>query len=1270
MKLGLKCTAGLLLAAWLGLSLWACSAAAPRPAREPSATSAAQPAPTSPDTNETGMPPTAATTRPTLTPEQQTLVRALALAADQLQREGRYDEAANTCRRVLGLDAGDRLARLRLASAERNAAFQRAASAIWNCGGQRSLFGLRSNPDMSAVATRNAGLSSERSESEVLGPTMVGPIHTLRGIGQGMSVYPSDAYEPYQIQERASESTSKSLSLTYHFEYRPESSANNESTATFPDTVNSSAFYIAGETVRTGGSSGPRVFFTKRDPSVAQELGPTEALEPSRGITASKSMSMLSVDGAGTARQFMAPSSPDSDEDHRYLYAPQSALIVNGFDFSGYPYVSHDVQLPRLADTAIPAGTSERQMTVRSLLDSVRELAAAEHFSESQEILAAARCLSPEDREVTVLWGEVTAKEQQLARQRQLTALTQFAEQLESSGRYAEAEQMMAQAVQLDPQQAALKTRYHELRRKAHPLALNTQPGEELLVIARRSATTASAGDDAPGTGSLLAKLDGQTQPVPIPLTHTDVQAGIEGYIATVDVTQQYTNPFDTKIEAVYVFPLPTNAAINEFVMTVGDRRIRGIIREREQAQQIYAAAKAQGYVASLMTQERPNIFTQSVANIEPGKNIDISIRYFHTLEYSDGWYEFVFPMVVGPRYNPAGTTDGVGAVASDAAGTSGQATEVSYLRPNERSGHDIAVAVRIDAGVAIEQVDSRNHRVAVRRPSPESAYVELAADDTIPNKDFVLRYQVAGDHVKSGLVTYTDERGGFFTLMVYPPAQLAQPQRQPMEMIFVLDCSGSMEGAPLVQAKDAVQIALSLMSPDDTFQIIRFSDSATQFGPEPVLATHENVDRAIEYVGSLNSEGGTVMLTGIKAALDFPHDPRRVRTVAFLTDGFIGNDNDILREAHARLGDTRIFSFGVGSSTNRHLLDGLASFGHGTVAYLGLNDDAAEVMALYFERISHPALTDATIAWGTAEDGTPVEVSEVYPQRVPDLFLGRPIVLTGRFTGPLGRVPVQITGRVGTLTQTFEVVAAPPPAPQQMLAAKPTYVAPSATDIDSAYASADRAAGEPADDLIAYAGAAMDDPSDGDLPANAYVAGYIDPTVDADDLDPTGMNGAYAVAVDPDGSETTPDDGLDGAADPAMAGTQQAPDPGAGQRVPGPEFGADNPGTPSPANASAGGAIAVAAVNAAADDTAQHHGLPAVWARLKIADLSTRMVSDQQTDWPGEIRKVALEYGLLSSYTAFVAVDSLTRTAGEATTVAVPVPVPDGVSYDTTVQE
>ncbi|MEO2013417.1 MAG: VIT domain-containing protein [Fuerstiella sp.] len=645
-----------------------------------------------------------------------------------------------------------------------------------------------------------------------------------------------------------------------------------------------------------------------------------------------------------------------------------------------------------------------------------------------------------------------------------------------------------------------------ESKKKA--LQLNLQPGEELWIIARATDTKATTPDpDVPGCGALMATWPNQTKQVPVPLKHTAVEGNIDGYIATVDVTQQFHNPYDSKIEAVYVFPLPQSAAVNEFVMTVGDRKIRGIIREREKAEQIYAAAKSQGHVAALMTQERPNIFTQKVANIEPGKKIDIRIRYFNTLRYDDGAYEFVFPMVVGPRFNPPAMTEGIGAVARGGQGASGQKTEVQYLAPNERSGHDVSLSLNIAAGVDIEDVLSVNHAVDVQEICESQRRVTLSSRDSIPNRDFVLRYKVAGDQIKTAMLTHEDEHGKYFTMMLYPPADLAQVQRSPMEMVFVLDCSGSMRGTPITQAKAAITCALQSLTPRDSFQIIRFSNNASQLGPAPVLATEANIQRGLKYVASLNGTGGTHMIEGIKAALDFPHDEGRFRLVSFMTDGYIGNEQQIMSTIHDKIGASRIFSFGVGSSPNRFLMDRMAIIGRGAVAYLSLNDNATTIMGRFHEQISHPAMTDLSIDFGN------MDVSNVYPQRLPDLIVGRPVVITGRFRGEPDTVSV--TGRV--------------------------------------------------------------------------------------DMEAT----SFTVSLDEE------------------------------------------------------------------DASKDHKGIAAVWARLKIKDMIN--YASHAPEAAGEIREAvtqtALTYNLMSSFTAFVAVDSLTKTEGDfGTTVAVPVPVPDGVKYETTV--
>lgn len=543
---------------------------------------------------------------------------------------------------------------------------------------------------------------------------------------------------------------------------------------------------------------------------------------------------------------------------------------------------------------------------------------------------------------------------------------------------------------------------------------------EELWVIAKPGFDgQADNQDTSPGTGAMLARVPEENiKEIPLPLKHTDVKARIDGYISTVNVRQQFHNPFDTKIEATYMFPLPEKSAVSEFLMIIGDRRIRGILREKEEAEAIYREARSQGYQASLLVQHRPNIFEQKVANIEPGKSIDVDIKYFHTLAYNDGWYSFVFPTVVGPRYNPPGHSDPIIPVPHGSTDTAENGSTISYLRPDERSGHDISINVEIDAGVAIEELKS-THQIKATRSSDSTAQVQLAAQSTMPNRDFVLNFQVAGDTVKSNLMTHQDpETGqGYFTMMLYPPMEHASFVRRPMEMVFVLDCSGSMNGRPLEQAKNAVSVALDHLQEGDTFQIIRFSENSTQLGAAPLAATRENISMARRYLDNLHGTGGTQMIEGIKAALDFAHDPSRLRFVSFMTDGYIGNELDIIGAVHDRIGESRIFSFGVGSSVNRYLLERMAKEGRGAVAYLGPQDSAKDIMKNFFGRISHPALTDLEINWGG------MAVTDVYPAQIPDMFVGRAVIVTGKFLGAPD--DVSVSGYRGTDRHTMTVSAA-----------------------------------------------------------------------------------------------------------------------------------------------------------------------------------------------------------------------------------------------------
>jgi Ca-activated chloride channel homolog len=535
------------------------------------------------------------------------------------------------------------------------------------------------------------------------------------------------------------------------------------------------------------------------------------------------------------------------------------------------------------------------------------------------------------------------------------------------------------------------------------PLAFAGAAGALLfLAFPQRAPSAAHANAGA------LTSLDASGKPSgECPLKHTAVQAEISGFLARTTVTQEFHNPFGHKIEAVYTFPLPENAAVDDMTMHVGTRVVKGKIKPREEARAIYEAARASGRVASLLDQERPNIFTQSVANIMPGEKVTIVISYVETLKFEDGFYEFVFPMVVGPRYipgTPTGSQGGGWAPDTDRVPDASRITP-PVAKPGTRAGHDISVEVRLDAGVSIDNVGCATHEVVVNRTSASAAVVKLKDQATIPNKDFILRYDVAGRKIQDAVLVHRAERGGFFTLILQPPERVTATEVIPKELVFVLDTSGSMSGFPIEKAKETMQLALNGLYPRDTFNLITFSGDTHILFPKPVPATAENLGQAREFLASRHGGGGTEMMTAIRAALDPSDVQGHIRVVCFMTDGYVGNDMEIIAEVR-RHPNARVFSFGIGGSVNRFLLDKMAAEGRGEVEYVGLKEDGAAAARRFHERVRNPLLTDIAIDWG----GLPVE--DVYPKRIPDLFGAKPVIVSGRYTSP-GRGLVRLHGRM-----------------------------------------------------------------------------------------------------------------------------------------------------------------------------------------------------------------------------------------------------------------
>ncbi|MBX7056340.1 MAG: TonB family protein [Pyrinomonadaceae bacterium] len=474
------------------------------------------------------------------------------------------------------------------------------------------------------------------------------------------------------------------------------------------------------------------------------------------------------------------------------------------------------------------------------------------------------------------------------------------------------------------------------------------------------------------------------------PLKTTAVKTDVSGFLARVNVRQEFQNSFSEPIEAVYVFPLSQNGAVDRMTMTVGSRVIRGRIMKREDARKTYETAKSEGKTASLLDQERVNIFTQSVANIMPGETVVVEISYIETLKYEDGAYEFVFPMTIGPRYIPGGVKD---------------AAKIAPPIAETRNGSDISIEVNLNAGVPVEDIRSTSHAIDRNDLSPNASRVVLRGEKTIPNKDFILRYDVTGKRIEDALLTHRDERGGFFTLILQPPDMPAAEDRTPKEIVFVLDTSGSMEGFPIEKAKEAMKLSLDGLYPEDTFNIITFAGDTSILFEKPVPATRANLDAAQAFLAERRGYGGTEMMKAIKASLDPSDASDHLRIVCFMTDGMVGNEDEIIAEVQ-RHPNARVFSFGIGSSVNRLLLDKIAAEGKGEAAYVALEDDGSKAARKFYERVRSPLLTDLAIDW----NGLPV--ADVYPAKLTDLFTATPVTLYGRYTKAASGV-IKLKGKV-----------------------------------------------------------------------------------------------------------------------------------------------------------------------------------------------------------------------------------------------------------------
>ena len=479
-----------------------------------------------------------------------------------------------------------------------------------------------------------------------------------------------------------------------------------------------------------------------------------------------------------------------------------------------------------------------------------------------------------------------------------------------------------------------------------------------------------------------------------LPLKSTAAKVNILGVIADVTVSQTYTNEGTRVIEAKYVFPASTRAAVYYLHMRIGNRILKAQIKEKQEAQQIYEEAVEQGSTATLLEQMTPNVFQMSVGNILPGDTIEIEMKYTELLVPTDKIYEFVYPTVVGPRYT----------------GGEGESwTEGPYQHEGEYPLYDFNIEVRLNAGMPIGHIQcpsypdldiqSESYEVAVIKPTPE--------DKVLGNKDFILQYRLAGDKIQTGLLAFEGEEENFFLAMLQPPQFPTNADIPPREYIFIMDVSGSMSGFPISVSKQLMRDLLYDLRIEDKFNILFFAGGNYLFSTSSVYATTENIDAAMHAVDNQSGGGGTELMSALQRALSLSGTEDYSRIFMILTDGYVTVEREAFDLIRNNLGEANFFAFGIGSSVNRYLIEGIAHTGQGE-PFVAINDTEAHQAAENFRNyVETPVLTNIDLGF----EG--FDAYDTEPLQVPDIFAERPVILYGKYNGAL-RGTIYIDGLTG----------------------------------------------------------------------------------------------------------------------------------------------------------------------------------------------------------------------------------------------------------------
>jgi len=554
---------------------------------------------------------------------------------------------------------------------------------------------------------------------------------------------------------------------------------------------------------------------------------------------------------------------------------------------------------------------------------------------------------------------------------------------------------------------------------------LTTPPAMPLAqptgVVSARAIPTMGINDVTEGT--LLFRTAQPGRFTPAPILKTDVQITVTGIIARTTLRQEFVNPSRLKddwAEGIYVFPLPETAAVDHLRMKVGERTIEGQIKERAEAKKVYDQAKGEGKPASLVEQERPNIFTTSVANIAPGDRIIVEIEYQETIRYDQGTFSLRFPMVIGPRYIP-----GTPVVIEDQPPGNGwsldtdRVTDASRItppvqHPNHGPINPVSLTIDLAAGFPLGKIESAYHQILTIAEPDGRRHITLRADHVPGNRDFQLSWQPAPGQAPTATVFRQLQGDSCYTLlMLSPPASSDLPiTMQPRETIFVIDTSGSMAGTSIEQARAALLLALNRLTAQDRFNVIQFNSVTHVLFAQSEPVNTETLRKAVHYVEQLRANGGTEILPALKMALKGAAPPTHLRQVIFLTDGQVGNEDELFEVIHGQLGASRLFTIGIGSAPNSHFMHKAAEFGRGTFTHIGSTSEVKDRMDAILSKLERPLLTDVHV------DGLDA-AAEMFPARIPDLYDGEPVVValkTGAdpsdvtVRGSIGSTPWNVT--------------------------------------------------------------------------------------------------------------------------------------------------------------------------------------------------------------------------------------------------------------------